>query len=210
MSETFNTKETGRVEAFSDGVFAIAITLLVLGIKVPKPIDLIRADGSLGLALLTMWPHYLAFVTSFATILAKWVNHHRMFTFIQRSDHTLLYWNGLVLLLVTFLPFPTGLLAEYLLHPEAKVAGAVFSGTYVAIALAFKSMWNYATKQNRLLARNIDQHDIEQITRQLRFGPLLYLVPFAVSLVSAKLSVTICLCLAVFIGFKGWPTRDIP
>lgn len=97
--------------------------------------------------MLALWPHYLAFVTSFVTVLAKWVNHHRIFTFVQRSDHTFLYFNGLV----TFLPFPTALVAEYLLHPEAKVAGAVFSCTFFGIAVAFKGLWHYASKNGRLL-----------------------------------------------------------
>ena len=181
----------GRLEAFSDGVFAIAITLLVLTIKVPKAADL-GAGGSLLSALLGLWPHYLAFVTSFATILAKWVNHHRIFSFVQKSDHTFLYWNGLVLLLVTLLPFPTALLAEYLLHPEAKVAAAVFSGTFVAIAMAFKGLWDYASKNGRLLGlgRSADSAVVVQITKQLRFGPLMYLAAFAVSFASAGVSVS--------------------
>ena len=207
MSETFERSETGRIEAFSDGVFAIAITLLVLTIKVPKAVDL-GAGSNLLSALLSLWPHYLAFVTSFATILAMWVNHHRIFTFVQRSDHFLLYWNGLLLLLITFLPFPTTLLAEYLLHSEAKTAGAVFAGTLVAIALTFKGLWSYAAKNGRLLARRIDLKDIEQITRQHRYGPIMYLTAFAVSFVSAGISVGLCLCLGVYFGFKGWPTQD--
>jgi uncharacterized membrane protein len=209
MSELFEKKDTGtgRIEAFSDGVFAIAITLLVLTIKVPKAADL-GAGGSLFSALLALWPHYLAFVTSFAAILAIWVNHHRIFTFVQRSDHFLLYWNGLLLLLISFLPFPTTLLAEYLLHPAAKVAGAVFAGTLFAIALAFKGLWSYAAKNGRLLARSIDHKDIEQITRQHRYGPMMYFAAFAVSFASTGLSVGLCLCLSVFFGFKGWPTKD--
>lgn len=207
MSEAFERKETGRIEAFSDGVFAIAITLLVLAIKVPKASDL-GAGGSLLTALLALWPHYLAFVTSFATILAMWVNHHRIFTFVQRSDHFFLYWNGLLLLLITFLPFPTTLLAEYLLHSEGKVAGAAFAGTLVAIALTFKGLWHYAAKNVRLLTRSIDPKDVEQITKQHRYGPILYFTAFAVSFVSTEMSAGLCLCLAVFFGFKGWPTRD--
>ena len=208
VSEAFERKETGRIEAFSDGVFAIAITLLVLAIKVPKAADL-GAGGNLLSALLALWPHYLAFVTSFATILAKWVNHHRIFSFVQKSDHTFLYWNGLVLLLVTLLPFPTALLAEYLLHPEAKVAAAVFSGTFVAIAMAFKGLWDYASKNGRLLGlgRSADSAVVVQITKQLRFGPLMYIAAFAVSFASAGVSVCLCLCIAVFSGFKGWPRR---
>jgi uncharacterized membrane protein len=205
IPETFERNETVRIEAFSDGVFAIAITLLVLGIKVPKTNEL-GVGGSLGITLIQQWPHYLAFVTSFITIFAKWVNHHRIFSFIQRTDHAFLYWNGLLLLFITFMPFPTTLLAEYLLHPEAKAAGAVFAGTYVAIAFSFKGLWHYASKNGRLLGGNVDEREIEQITRQFRFGPLMYLVAFALSFVSVRLSVVLCLCLAVISGFQGWPT----
>ena len=205
VSATFERNETVRIEAFSDGVFAIAITLLVLGINVPRIREL-GAGGSLGSTLLKQWPHYLAFVTSFITIFAKWVNHHRIFSFIQRIDHPFLYWNGLLLLLITFMPFPTALLAEYLLHPEAKAAGAVFAGTYAAIAFAFKGLWYHASKNGRLLAQNVDDREIRQITMQYRYAPLLYLAAFALSFVSVVMSVCLCLCLAMFFAFKGWPT----
>jgi uncharacterized membrane protein len=205
MTESFNTSETGRIEAFSDGVFAIAITLLVLSIKVPRSSDL--GAGGLGSSLLSLWPHYLAFVTSFLSILAMWVNHHRIFTFVQRSDHFFLYWNGLLLMLVTFLPFPTTLLAEYMLHSEAKIAGVVFAGTQIAIAIAFKGLWYYASKNGRLLVKSISMKDVEQITNQHQYGPILYLFAFAASFVSTGMSVCLCLCLAVLFGFKGWPTR---
>ncbi len=201
---TFERNETVRIEAFSDGVFAIAITLLVLGINVPRIREL--GAGGLGSTLIKQWPHYLAFVTSFITILAMWVNHHRIFSFIRSTDHPFLYWNGLLLLFITFMPFPTALLAEYLLHPEAKVAGAVFAGTYVAIAFAFKGMWHHASKNKRLLAENVDDREIRQITMQYRYGPLMYLAAFALSFVSVGLCVGLCLCLAVFFAVKGWPT----
>jgi uncharacterized membrane protein len=205
MPTSFERNKTGRIEAFSDGVFAIAITLLVLGIAVPRARDQV-VGVSLGKTLVRLWPHYLAFVTSFATILAQWVNHHRIFAFIQRTDHVFLYWNGLLLLFVTFMPFPTVLLAEYLLHSQATVAGAVYAGTYVAVAFAFKGMWHHASKNGRLLAQNVDDKEIRQITLQYRYGPLMYLVAFALAFVSVGLSVVMCLGLAVFFAFKGWPT----
>lgn len=204
MADMFERSETGRMEAFSDGVFAIAITLLVLGIKVPRGQDL-GPQSSLAYALIRQWPHYLAFITSFVTILAKWVNHHRIFTFVERTDHAFLYWNGLLLLFITFLPFPTSLLAEYFLHPDAGTAGAVYAGTYLAIAAAFQGLWRHASKDDRLLKPDIDRGQLAQITKQYRFGPLLYLVAFAVSFWSAGLSVVLCLCLALFLGFAGWP-----
>src|SRR4051812_39389248 len=97
-------RETGRVEAFSDGVFAIAITLLILDLNVPD-----WSDSGPGLfkSLVILWPSYLAFLTSFATIGVMWVNHHRIFTHVKHSDNMLLLLNGLLLLGVTIVPFPT-------------------------------------------------------------------------------------------------------
>ena len=101
--------ETARIEAFSDGVFAIAITLLVLDLKVPRDLP----DGqTLTGALLAQWPAYLAFASSFMTILIMWVNHHRIFTLVGRSDSRLLFFNGLLLMGVTVVPFPTALVAD--------------------------------------------------------------------------------------------------
>lgn len=111
-------RDTLRLEAFSDGVFAIAMTLLVIALKVPSH----ELDGTIGLAqsLIDLWPSYLAFVTSFATVLVIWVHHHWVFALIDKSDHSFLYWNGLLMLFVTLVPFPAALLAEYLLHPQAR------------------------------------------------------------------------------------------
>ena len=104
------SSETARIEAFSDGVFAIAITLLVLDLKVPRDLP----DGrTLAGALLAQWPAYMAFASSFMTILIMWVNHHRIFTLVGRSDSRLLFFNGLLLMGVTVVPFPTALVAEY-------------------------------------------------------------------------------------------------
>ncbi len=197
-------KETGRIEAFSDGVFAIAITLLILEIKVPNAHEL-GAVGGLGAALLKLWPSYLAFVTSFATILVMWVNHHRLFNHIRRIDHAFLFWNGLLLFLVTFVPFPTALLAEYLPHAEARLAASVYSGTFVAVALAFMGLWWHASTDRRLLARAVNTAEVEEITRQYRFGPLSYLAAFIASFFSVWLSLGICLGLAVFFASRGLP-----
>ena len=106
---------TGRIEAFSDGVFAIAITPLVLNLKVPGHLEV--AQKGLPRPLTELWLSYLAFITSFITILLIWVKHHWMFTLLQRSDHASLYWIGLLSFFVTFLPFPSSSLPESLLHP---------------------------------------------------------------------------------------------
>src|SRR5713101_3913707 len=104
-------KETGRIEAFSDGVFAIAVTLLVLDLKVPH-----RDSVNSGLMniLVKQWPSFLAYLISFATILIMWVNHHNLFNKVKRTDTPFMFLNGFLLFLITFVPFPTGLLAEYI------------------------------------------------------------------------------------------------
>lgn len=201
MMETPDEKETGRIEAFSDGVFAIAITLLVLEIKVPNH-STVETSGLVS-ALLSLYPSYLAFLTSFATILVMWVNHHRIFSLVRRSDHVFLYWNGLLLLFVTFVPFPTAVLAEYLLHPEAKVAAGIYAGTFLAIAIAFSGLWRHASQSGRLLAQGAKQEDVKEITKQYRFGSPLYLTALVLSFVSVWLSVGLCIVLAVFFAFRG-------
>jgi len=191
--------DTQRLEAFSDGVFAIAITLLVLEIKVPDHY-VVAAHGLAG-ALLGLWPSYLAYITSFATILVIWVKHHMVFTLINRSDHLFLYWNGLLLFFVAFLPFPTAFLAEYLLRPDARVAASLYTGTVLAISLAFDGLWRYASRKGKSLADDTtraDRIEVAQLTRQYRFGPPLYSATFGLSFVSEGSSIVLCLLLALF------------
>lgn len=199
-------RETARIEAFSDGVFAIAMTLLVIEIKVPSH-ELVAANG-LARSLVALWPSYLAYLTSFVTVLVIWVHHHWIFALVRRNDHPFLYWNGLLLLFVAFVPFPTALLAEYLLHPEARVAAHLYTGTFLAISLAFDGLWRHAS--HRLLSTrdtNSKKDEAAQITRQYRFGPPLYFVVFGVSFVSEAWSVALCLLLALFFALRGWPVR---
>src|SRR6185503_2214195 len=116
-------KETTRVEAFSDGVFAIAITLLVLDLKVPR---VHPADEDLVAYLRSQWPTYAAFLSSFTTIGIMWLNYHRLFNLIARVDTPLMIYNGLLLLGVTLTPWPTALVAEYHGQPAATTAALVY------------------------------------------------------------------------------------
>jgi uncharacterized membrane protein len=122
-------KETGRLEAFSDGVFAIAITLLILDVRVPRPPEDTAQAFDLGHALVRLWPALLAYVMSFVIILVMWVNHHLIFTVVRKTDRTFLFWNGLLLMFVTFVPFPTSLLSEYMGHgghDELRLAAMIY------------------------------------------------------------------------------------
>jgi uncharacterized membrane protein len=189
-------KETGRVEAFSDGVFSIALTLLILDIKVP-PADQLKG-ASLFDELLRQWPIYLAFVTSFVSILIMWANHHNMFKYIKRTDNNFLLLNGLLLLGVTVFPFTTSLLAEYLGKPEQKTATAVYSSVTLLIAFAYNFMWWYATSNFRLLDRKTDPAFVRETNRQYAFGPVLYALAFIFAFINVAVSLAIYIGLMIF------------
>jgi uncharacterized membrane protein len=180
------------VEAFSDGVFAIAVTLLVLDLRAPM-------QGPLLEGLAAEWPQFVAYVISFAFILIMWVNHHWMFQHIVRVDTTFMLLNGLLLLGITVVPFPTSLLSQYVLTDDQKVAAAVYSGWFFLIAIFFNLMWRYAAHNGRLLSQH--DHDAglaEVITRRYRWGPLTYFLAFALAFVWVPASLALNLGLAIY------------
>ena len=186
---------TGRLEAFSDGVFAIAMTLLVLDMKVPHDVT---PGRTLAQALVGQWPTYLAFATSFATILIMWVNHHRLFTHIGRGDDGLLFSNGLLLLGVVLVPFPTALVAEYLGRAGQTTAALIYNSTFIAIALCFNLLWRSASTNGRLLRADHDREAVGHITDSFRLGPLFYVIALIVGLFSVTASLTVSCALAVY------------
>jgi uncharacterized membrane protein len=201
-AEAAGENETGRIEAFSDGVFAIAITLLVLDLKVPKASDL-RGGSGLLRALVRQWPTFVAYLTSFATILVMWVNHHKLFTRIRRTDGKFLFLNGLLLLFVTFVPFPTALVSEHLLGPEANTAAAIYAGVYFLTAIVFNVLWRYASGGMRLLDPRADPGQVRAITRDYRFGPVFYFAAFTLAFLSVAASLGVCIALAIFFAVTG-------
>ncbi len=203
-------KNTNRLEAFSDGVFAVAITLLVLNIKVPgmdsasKPLD-----EDLWRQLFKEWPLLVAYVTSFATIGIMWINHHRLFTHIKRTDTGLLLLNLLLLLIIVFIPVPTALLAEYIVLPNDHVAAIIYSGTNVVLAICFNLLWRYASYHNRFLGKNVDTRAVAAISRQYMFGPLLYLVAFGLAWFNTPASLVLNFMLALFFALPGRALRQL-
>ena len=189
-------KETGRIEAFSDGVFAVAITLLVLNIKIPG-LDLSN-DKQVWTQLLSEWPMLAAYATSFATIGVMWLNHHRLYSHIKRTDTGLLLLNLLLLLVIVFIPVPTALVAEYLARPDIHAAALLYSGTNVFLAICFNLLWRYASYHNRLLGKNVNTRAVKAISEQYWFGPLVYLIAFALALFSAPASIVLNFLLALF------------
>jgi uncharacterized membrane protein len=189
-------KETARIEAFSDGVFAIAITLLILEIKVPP------ATVDLGSQLLRQWPSYVAFVISFAFIGIMWINHHRLFTHIHRSNTVLLILNLLLLLGVCWVPYPTAVLAQHLSAGDQKIAALLYHGSYFVIAIFFNVLWQYATHAG-LLGHNANAAAAAKISRQYAFGPSLYLICIGLVWVNIPVSLLVNFALAIFFALPA-------
>lgn len=192
------TKDTGRLEAFSDGVFAIAVTLLVLDLKVPDLDPEVVTNVELRNRLLRQWPAYLGFLSSFATILIIWVNHHSLFRLVRRSNRMFLFTNGLLLLIVTFIPFPTSLLSRYVLSDAAPTVACIYAGTYFLLAIAFNVLW-YSARAHGLIANNADTRiHFRGVFRGYLLGPLLYGGATVLALFFPLWSIAICIGMAAF------------
>jgi TMEM175 potassium channel family protein len=184
---------TSRLEAFSDGVFAIAITLLVLEFSVDA------ATTDLGKALVHIWPSYLAYVTSFLTIGVIWVNHHALFNYVSHVDRALLFLNTLLLMVVAFTPFPTRLIAEFLREGQNEETAALAYGiTFVIMAVVFQLLWRWMATGRRLIRPEIPQEDVDDITRTFAPGIPIYAGATLVALVSPIASVALYLAIALF------------
>jgi uncharacterized membrane protein len=190
----------GRLEAFSDGVFSIAATLLVLDLRVPD------VTNDLAAALVSQWPNYVTYVVSFLTIGIIWVNHHSLFANVRHVDRTLLFVNMLLLLTVSAIPFPTALLAHYVVIDGAShIAAAVYGGVMVAMSVAFTLLWRHVTRDARLLGRHLDPRRARQESALFSVGLIGYILGAAVSFVSAGLALLVYGLIAVFYIFPWLP-----
>jgi uncharacterized membrane protein len=180
-----------RVEAFSDGVFAIAITLLILEIRVPH-LDAEAANGELFAALLALWPSYLAFALSFFVILIMWVNHHELFHLVHAVDYPFLFANGLLLLMVTFVPFPTAVLAQFLGTAAANTAAGLYCFTFVLISIAYNLLFRAATHERRLVHPEIGDAVLARVRRAYALGLAVYVVSVGLALWNALAGLALC------------------
>jgi uncharacterized membrane protein len=154
-----NRWDTGRAEAFSDGVFAIAITLLVLDLRVPP-----EESENLWLGILREWPSYLGYVTSFATIGAIWLAHHALFRRLEFLNMRIMQLNLLLLLAVSFLPFPTRLMAEAIRDEDAERAAVVFYGlSLLVISLVIGALWSVVARDRSLLRPEVPEAEVAAI-----------------------------------------------
>ena len=196
-------KETGRLESFSDGVFAVAITLLVLNLAVPE-LPGTPTAAALAAALGRYWPSYLAFVTSFGTILIMWVNHHAIVRLARQVDTLFLFANGFLLLLVTAVPFVTALIARYLSTPAASVACAVYAGTFAIGNLAYNLLWRSIAHERRLLHPHVAQARVDMLTTSFVAGFPSYLLAVALAFWNPYASVAVCFVLWILWAVTGY------
>jgi len=203
---------TQRIEAFSDGVFAIAATLLILEIKVPHPHG---GEGSgavdLAAALWAQWPAYMVYVLSFVQIGIFWANHHYIFRLYQRTDHLFNLLNVFFLLSISFLPFPTAVLGEYLTDPaNQRSAVILYAFAFLLAALAWFLSWLYGSHGYRLIDRRLDPAFIRYLTRQYLISNALYLgaLVMAFFVPVASLAINIALTLLYLMPPRKPAYRD--
>ena len=194
---------TNRTEAFSDGVLAIAITLLVLEIRPP-----VLAHGeSLAHALAHLWPKYAAFAVSFITIGIMWIFHHSLFRLIGRVDRPMMMINICLLMAISFVPFPTAVLGDYVTNESAgHVAAALYGVNMVLIGLGFLALWLRLLQQPELRA-DVDESGVRRGIRRTVVGPICYAIAIAVSFLSAAAALVVYAALAIYFAV-GRDTRS--
>ena len=194
-----------RLEAFSDGVLAIAITLLVIEIHPPE----LHEGEQLAHALWQQWPSYLAYLVSFLTIGVIWLNHHRIFEQVARVDGPLLLLNLNLLLWTALIPFPTAVVAEHLRDggEAARTASALYSGVLLLMGLAFGALFAWITHTDRLLRRPPPPGVVRAARRRFMLGLVVYAAAFALSWVSASLAVALCGLMALYYAFDQASVR---
>ncbi|MGW0395863.1 TMEM175 family protein [Streptomyces sp. NPDC003042] len=194
-------QETNRVEAFSDGVFAIVITILVLELKVPE-----EQGTELWHGLWQQWPHYAAYLVSFLIIGVMWVNHHTIFSHLKRVDRPLLFLNLLVLMVVSVIPYTTNVLAEHLVDDEsANVAAILYSSWTVVYALAFLAFWWYVTRVGHLFHETVDKEGARATRLRFGLGAVAYPLTVVLSFYSAPLTLVAHFLIALYYAANQIP-----
>lgn len=187
---------TNRLEAFSDGVFAIAITLLIIEIKVPSHEDL--KDQSLMHYVWQQWPKYFAYILSFVMIGIYWANHHYLFKLFKRTDHVFNLLNVFFLMTIAFLPYPTGVLGDFINSTEHEKPAVSFYAFAIWLpAFSWLLMWLYAKNKRRIVDHALTARFIKTLTLQYILSNILYVSAFLVSLMSPMASIIICVGLTL-------------
>jgi uncharacterized membrane protein len=192
-----------RLEAFSDGVFAVAITLLVLEIDVPVGDHLWHKLGD-------EWPSFASFFVSFWVIGIIWVNHHGVIDHLKRADRGVLYLNIFVLMSVVLIPFATALMAQHLNSTEdEEVAAAVYAGSFVLMAISFGVLWEYITRHRQKLGVELSDEEVRRRSLAFQIGNPFYAVAVGVAFISPVAVLVIIGALAVYYMVAGMRSPDL-
>ena len=193
-------REKGRVEAFSDGVFAIVITLLVLDLRVPA-----HETGHLWSALVKEWPQYVAFVISFGVVGIIWMNHHSLFSLLRAVDRPVMMANLFVLFTTALIPFPTAMLAEVINDGgrDAQVAGALYAGSFELMAIAMAMMfWVIHRSGGHVLRHRPERGEVVRAFLRFGVGHIPYVTAIVLAFVNPLISVGITALIALYYSFE--------
>ena len=190
-------KETVRIEGFSDAVFAIAITLLVLDLHAPEA-NTIKNSAELLTFLKGEWTSYLAFTLSFFSIFIMWVNHHKIFKQIYSRNTAIMFANGLILFLVSAVSYPTALLARFFDGAASNIAVALYTGIFVFINISYNLLWFVASNNKKLLRPEITNLAIKKIRNNYLYGLPTYLIAFGISFQYPSIALAINMILLFF------------
>ena len=197
---------TQRLESFSDGVFSIAITLLVLELAIPDS----RSPNPPPLqpALLSLWPSYVGYILTFLIVGIYWANHHYIYRLYKQTNHAFNILNILFLMSISFLPFPTAVLSRYVGIPaQATIAVMFYAFGLLLPAVSFRIMWVYASTGYRLIDPRLAPDFITHLTKQYALSVVMYLGALGITPYSYKIGLGICICLTLLYLFPSKTPR---
>ena len=174
-------QRTGRIEALADGVFAIAMTLLVLDLKIPIG----AAPNELLNSVIHLSPQFVAYVVSFMVLAVYWIGHHNQFHLIIHTDRTLLWINMFFMMSIAFLPFSTGLLASY---NNEQTAVVIYGSNVIFSGLALYVHWVYASGKGKLIKEGVPERIISITKFRILIGVVFYIVTTLIAFVSTTVS----------------------
>ncbi len=197
-----------RIEALHDGVFAIVMTLLVLELKIPEADD----SAHLSAELLKLLPVVIAYVVTFANLGIYWIGQQIQFHFIERSDRAFSWIHILFLLLISLLPFSSGLLG---LHPMNQIASMLYGINLIAVGLVSYGSWCYATHHHRLTSHTINNSFVKNVKRRILAAPFVALLAILLSFVSVTGSLLLYLLIVPYYIYPGrvdslWRQKAVP
>jgi uncharacterized membrane protein len=184
--------EVSKIETFSDGVFAVAATLLIFQVQLPR-FDTNMSNLALVASLKSLWPYYISLFTSFFTLVIMWVNHHYMLKKVHKISHPFFFANGSLLFLVILVPYTTAMVSQYLSTPAANAACAIYAGVFVFINIGYNFVWLTASYKRKLIASHVSNETVKKIWISNLAGLPVYLVAFGLAFASAYAALAICM-----------------